>query len=325
MARLARRVLSYHAGGSSYRDYRWDLVSTLAYAAFEVDPATGNARDLHGWNSTPLIADAHASGATAVLVAQLFTAAACRAFLPSTKKRAALIQGLVKAVQDRHADGVNVDFEGVPADQRANLTTFFHELAAAFRTALPKVEISAALPAIDFAHAYDLAAIDALCDSVLLMAYDYAWRTAPNAGPVAPLGGGPYNVAASAHTYLKAGVRADRLLLGVPYYGYDWPTESTDPRSKTTGPATAHGYAHHVDAAAAYTRGFDRDAQSPWYCYKARDQPHVCWYEDAASLAAKYATVNSLGLAGIGIWTVAQGDNRPELWQAIESAFTVPA
>ena len=55
MANLTRQVLGYHTGGSSYRAYRWDLVSTLAYTGYDVDPATGDPTSLHQWNTTSLI------------------------------------------------------------------------------------------------------------------------------------------------------------------------------------------------------------------------------------------------------------------------------
>lgn len=322
MANLKSRVLGYHVGGSAFRAYRWDLVSTLAYVGYDVDPATGSPTSLHAWNTTSLIDVAHQSGAAVVLTVQLMGAVPTRQFLSVPAARATLIESLITAVKSRNGDGVNIDFEGVPGDQRANLVTFFKELSTALRTALPKAEISAALPAVDFAHAYDVAAIDALCDYVLVMGYDYAWSTGPTAGPVAPLSGGNYNVIASIQTHLKAGVQANRLLLGVPYYGYDWPTASADPRSKAAGSGHAYDYVHHTTAAAAHGRKFDPEAQSPWYCYTDGGQGHVAWYEDAVSLAAKYAMVTSQGLGGIGIWTVAQGGGKPELWSAIETAFS---
>lgn len=45
-------------------------------------------------------------------------------------------------------------------------------------------------------------------------------------------------------------------------------------------------------------------------------------YDDIQSLGSKYDLVNSEGLAGIGVWQVASGTGRSELWQLIQDKFT---
>ncbi len=329
---LARRVLGYHAGWSEIAPYRYDLLSTVAYVGYDVDPDSGSYTSLHGWDTTTLVEDAHAGGAKIVLTAQLMDPEGNRKLLSDPNKRATLIQTLLATVQARGGDGVNIDLEEVPGDQRDNFTQLMKDLAAAFHDAIPGSEVSAALPALK-SKAYDLTALGAVCDYALLMGYDYAWSTAPNAGPVAPLGGGGANVTLSVDMYLAADVPPGKLLLGVPYYGYDWKTESQDPRAKVIKdgngnivPGIGVSYVNNLAQVQKAGRNYDAVAASPWYAY-ADDggQSHVAWYDDAESLAAKYALVNARNLAGIGIWTLDYQGQLPDLWDAIEAAFAAGA
>jgi hypothetical protein len=55
-----------------------------------------------------------------------------------------------------------------------------------------------------------------------MMGYNYYWSGSSTAGPVAPLDGEDYDITGSIREdYLDEGVAPSRLLLGMPWYGYD--------------------------------------------------------------------------------------------------------
>ena len=326
MSTLKRRVLGYHFGNypALIPSYRFDLLSTIGYCGYSVNPKDGTAaNNLSGWGSTDLIAEAHASGTKVVLVAQLFGTDKTTAFLASPASRTTFVKTILHAVQSRGGDGVQLDFEEVPASQRANLKALLVDLATAFKDAIPGASISAALPALGHT-AFDLEAFATLCSDVVVMAYDYAWAAAPDAGPVAPLAGGGANVTATVTRYLAENFPKDRLLLGVPFYGFDWPTVDTKPHSAREKGflATAYGYNHNVAKAKQFGRHWDPTAATPYYAYVDGAQSHVVWYEDEQSLAAKYGLVNTKDLGGIGIWNLYWSDGAAPLWSAIQTAFT---
>jgi spore germination protein YaaH len=177
-----------------------------------------------------------------VLVVTSFGTTFNDAILGNPSKRSMLITTIVNEVQNAGGDGVNIDFEQVRASQRANMVVFMRDLASAIRGVIPGAEVSMATPAVDWSNAFDLAELSKICDYLVLMGYDYHWSSAPTAGPVAPLAGESYNVTRSVDTYLAAGVAPEKLLLGVPWYGYDWRVTDTSRMAATRGTGTAVTY-----------------------------------------------------------------------------------
>src|SRR5437867_5132354 len=124
----------------------YHLVSTIAYFSVGANregalvkgtvsaPSTGWA----GWTSsrmTNVIDQAHASGVRVVLTVSMMawdstSAANMAAFLGSSSARASLVGQIVSAVQDRGADGVNLDFEMVASSVRDQYTSFVRQVKA---------------------------------------------------------------------------------------------------------------------------------------------------------------------------------------------------
>ena len=158
----------------------------------------------------------------------------------------------------------------------------------------------------------------------MVMGYDYHWSGSTTTGPVAPLAGwGTYNVAWTIADYVRWGAPRSRMLLGVPYYGYRWPTASGDAGAATSGTGTALAYSTVVQEAEAHGRLWDATSSTPWY-REQTPQWRQGWYDDAQSLGAKYARVVSEELAGVGIWALGYDGTRPELWGALADAFRPP-
>lgn len=320
---LTRKVLGFHYGGSeaALNSYRWDLLSTLAYFSYEVDPATGLYSSINGWDTTGAIAAAHQNGSKIILTVTNLTGNANQSVLSDPAKQQTLIASIVETVSTRGGDGVLVDFENVPAALGDNFTAFMTALATQLRQVVPLAEVDCALPGIP-GNAYDLAALNNICDFLFAMTYDYSYSGSANAGPVSPLSGNGFNVTNSLNQYLANGVTPSRLLMGVPYYGRDWVTADETPRSTVVGDSKATTYSQNTNLAAQYGRNFDNTSSCAYITYiDGNGENHVLWYDDAASLELKYAIVAPMNIGGIGIWNLTQGQNVPELWQAISNAF----
>jgi spore germination protein YaaH len=327
-APLSRRVFGYHpywAGAEDHLKYDYSALSTIGYFSATVDTVTGSFSSVRSWRTTPLISYAHERGVKVVLVVTSFGNAFNDAILGNPVKRGMLITTIVNEVKNAGGDGVNIDFEQVRASQRANMVAFMSDLASALRGALPGAEVSMATPAVDWSNAFDLAELSKICDYLVLMGYDYHWSSAPTAGPVAPLAGESYNVTRSVDTYLAVGVAPEKLLLGVPWYGYDWRVVDTNRMAATRGTGTAVTY--KVAEPAAQVRGklFDAATGTAWYRYAVDTVQHQAWYDDSLSLSLKYGLVKSRGLGGIGIWALSYEGGRPEIWNGITQAFQVPS
>lgn len=324
IANLDHLVTGYHPYwvGDAFLSYDWALLSMVAWFSLELDGA-GQITNAHGWPWTALVAEAHAQGVKVLITATLFNASAIDALLASPGNRAAAIANLVAQVQAGDAGGVSIDFEGVPHARKADLVTFLGELRAALLAALPDPVLTIATPAVDWGDAFDYDQLAANCDYLAVMAYDYHWSGSANAGPVSPLGGwGTYDVPWTVNDYVTWGAPREKMLLGVPYYGYEWGTVSGAAGAATTGSGLARTYAQAAGDAALFGAVWDAPSSTPWMAYQDPTWFQT-WYDDGVSLAAKYDLVRSEGLAGVSVWALGYDGARPELWGALAGAFGI--
>src|SRR5262249_54856961 len=114
------------------------------------------------------------------------------------------------------------------------------------------------------------------------------------------------------------------VALGVPYYGYDWASQTGAINSPTTATGTAVLFKDAVVKAAADGGKLDAPSQTPWYEVQVSGAWHQTWYDDGESITDKYQYLKSRKLAGAMIWALGYDSGRTELWQAIETELGIP-
>ncbi len=329
----------------------YELLSTIAYFGVGAT-ATGDLLKRNsdgttstgwaGWSSARLAAvidAAHARHTRVVLTVQSFAwttgqARTQAALLGSPVARLNLARQVAAAVRDRGADGVNLDFEPLVKGREAAFVAFVRTLRAELDRIAKGYQLT--FDTTGWIGNYPLEALTApgAADAVFVMGYDYRIASSSSAGSVAPLNGPLYDLTDTAATYLER-VPAAKLILGVPYYGRAWSTTS-DALNATTladirsGPSASVVYGTAVDLAAQHGRRWDPVEQTAWLAYRRKwcDNRGACvttwrevYYDDAASLRAKYDTINRYGLRGAGIWALGYDGRRPELYAAIRDKF----
>ena len=314
----SKKVFGYHPywQGTKWQSYNYDLLTTIAYFSAETN-STGDLTNLHGWPATDLINKAHANGVEVVLTVTLFDKSDIETLLSHNSYRDRLIKNLLYEVVRAGADGVNIDFESFPATQKSNLVSFVKDLRTALRDSIPKAQVTLATPAVDWSNAWDFNALANESDGLFIMGYDYHWKGSTTTGPVAPLSGGSYNITNTINTYLSVtNNNYDKLILGNPYYGYEWPSSSGDKGANTTGNGTAAIFSVAESKALSYGKLLDSVSQTPWYKYQ-NPTWFQTWYDDSLSLSKKYDFAISKKLGGVGIWALGYDDGYDELWNAL--------
>ncbi len=321
---LTHKVFGWHpywANANAYMSYDYEALSHIAFFSYEVDTATGGYTTLRGWDTTPIISYAHQRGVKVILTVTNFGSQRNTELLTDTAKQWNLINTLILQLQSRNGDGVNFDFETVPAAQKANMVSFCRRAVKGIKAALPTAEISLATPAVNWSEGWDLGSLAGICDYIIMMGYNYYWSGSATAGPVAPVSGETYNIGRSINEdYLNAGVPSDKLLLGVPWYGYDWPVTSSARKAPTTGTGKSRIYDTALSLAAIHTRIFDDITGVPYVSYEDSGWRQM-WYDDSLSLQIKSNLSKDLHLAGIGIWALSYETGEPELWEGLKTAF----
>ena len=59
----------------------------------------------------------------------------------------------------------------------------------------------------------------------------------------------------------------NQIILGLPFYGYDYSTDSNQPGANITNEQPIH-IEDAINNSQIYGRIWDSDSNTPWYCYK---------------------------------------------------------
>ena len=241
-------------------------------------------------------------------------------------------------------DGLDIDWEypGLPgaghpyrAEDKQNFTALLKELRSRFdaeskRTGR-RLYLTIAMGAGDDVLAHtEMRKVARYVDTVNLMTYDYYEAGSdPTTGHHAPLFADPEDPKkassdATAREYEKAGVPAEKMLLGVPFYGRAFGDVEDKNHGLFQPGKTVAGFNGQYSAIAAnllgqgYTRYWDDAAKAP-YLYNAEKHIFVT-YEDPESLAAKCKYVREHKLGGVMFWEYF-GDPEEKLLETIDKGL----
>jgi spore germination protein len=296
----------------------WAQLTHLAVFHVRVNP-NGGLDNTTFWRSEEaksLVDQAHRAGAKVLLTAANLTHEECHALLQDQAARENAIEALIQeALVTQRGDGLILDFEAMHAEEREPFARFAAALAEKLHQRHPDALFMVLLPPINWVGAYDEEALGTAADYLILMTYNYSWRTS-DPGPVAPLP----NVKKTIERYLSIISPSSKVLLGLPVYGYDYPSSSGErgaKRREDVGPVRTVRYAEPALFAEKVGAKllWDVQSQSPWFVYSLDGVPHQVWYEDQKSAALKLDLVSLYGLAGVSVWNLGFEDS--SFWEVV--------
>lgn len=254
--------------------------------------------------------------------------------LADPTSRATHVATIVAFAAANGFDGIDLDYEKFAFSDgrstwdttRPNWVAFVTDLATALHAAKKMLTISAP-PSGDYS-VYDYEAIGKVVDGIRIMAYDYSTGAA---GPIAPIAWVENIIAAA-----KKLVPADKLVLGVPVYGYDWPAQITgtcpggqadQPHRRNVSAKTANALAAAkgivptwIPAVAERTFGYTEQLSGVDAGGAATTctVTHTVWYSDAESVHDRAYLAERDDLAGIAVWSLGSDDDL--VWSGIAAA-----
>ena len=343
--------LPYWEVNSSDLSIQYDKISTIAYFGVGAK-GDGNLMKVNtdgsvttgwgGWTSskmTSIINKAHTTGTRVVLTIQSFawnTSGADRQkqLLGSSTNRLRLARSIVAAVRDRGADGVNLDFEPLVSGYGPQFTALVRTVRAELDKVAKGYQIT--FDTLGFIGNYPIedATAPGGADAIFVMGYDYRTSAHSPVGSIAPLSRTGYDIRETVAAY-TARVPASKVILGVPYYGRAWSTETSALNARNIsgaqyGSSATVVYTSALPYFASYGKNYDTKEQVAWTAYRRENctATYGCvnpwrqlYIDDARGLGAKYALINQYNLRGAGIWALGYDGTRTELWQAIADAF----
>ncbi len=214
---------------------------------------------------------------------------------PEVRKKA--VDSIVEEVLRQGYDGINIDFENIPYSDRGYLTEFMRLLYEKLHSHGKIVT-----QAVGLSYVYDHKALAEYNDYLIVMAYGYHY-SGSGPGPIAPL----YWLEDVIRNMLKY-VPREKLIIGVPLYGYDWPKG---------GRGSAVTYYDAISLAGAYGAKvrFDNASGEAYFRYSSGGLEHEVWFQVAKSFEVRAKLIKAFGLDKIAVWRVGQED--PLIWDII--------
>jgi hypothetical protein len=302
----------------------FDLADLTTVAYFGVDVASSGAivESGAGWvgyesqDLANLITAAHAYGDRVLLSAECFSQSALDYMTHNVATVAPVLVGsLASAMEAKRFDGVNLDFEGLGSADRAGFASLVTAVASGLRAIDPAWEITVdtyGSSATDPSGFFDVPALASVVNQIFVMAYDMQDDSVPS--PTAPLVGGGYNDTVVAASY-AAVAPPSKVILGVPFYGYEWPTASGTLGAVATGKPTPVSYAQIM--AGHHPLYWDPRTMSAWTSFQVGNQWYEAYFDDPTTLALKADLASHYGLGGVGIWALGMDGNDPAMVKAL--------
>ncbi len=233
-----------------------------------------------------------------------------RAFLASPERSAAHRADIVSLAARLGVDGVDLDYENLPAGERDRFSSFVRALAdelharglALSVTVQPKTgETTSRGPG-----AMDWRALCSAADRIQVMLYNqHNASTGP--GPVAGI-----DWVRRVTDYGLKACPATSIVPVLKVSGMDWGPDRSSWLS----------FSEATELIARVKPRLRRDRQDrvPWFAYRTAEGRHVVYYEDASSLRAKADVLKGRGLSRIVLWSL--GSEDPETAVRIGSRTT---
>ncbi len=230
-----------------------------------------------------------------------------------------VLDQVVSVMLDKGYLGLDIDFEFIEPEDRDGYIRFIEEARRRLQEygffvnvdLAPKT--SAAQRGLLY-EAHDYAAVGAASDTVLLMTYEWGYTYGP------PMAVAPLNRVREVVSYAVTEIPPDKIMMGIPNYGYDWPL----PFERGTTSAVSIGNDYAVQLAARYGAEiqYDEDAQSPYFEYhRPNGARHIVWFEDVRSIRAKYDLADEFGLRGTGYWNAMRPFNQN--WAFLSASYQI--
>jgi len=264
-----------------------------------------------------------------------------QSLLNSNTAQENLISDTVGLAKKNNLNGVTIDFEytGTPdAVYQKEFTYFSNKLSSQLKEQAPNATLALSIMPLSGKETglYNFSKLVPLYDYFIGMTYDYYGQNSSVAGPVAPLNGfkeGKYffDVATTYKDFLTY-IPKTKLLMGIPFYGWEWTVENGTIINSSTFPSDSpDSYA----AIISYARSREDSDLKPnqcqwekyaeetwcWFTDKQSGIDHQAWIVDNRMIQARLNYTNKQSFAGIAIWTLGLDKGYPDLWNEINKTF----
>jgi peptidoglycan-N-acetylglucosamine deacetylase len=205
------------------------------------------------------------------------------------------IKDLLAYVKTNNFAGINIDFEEINPNDKANFTHFIDKVSKAFHQ--QGLMITLDVPPKN--NSYDYASLAAQVDRMIVMLYD-THNAMSKPGPVAPTDWVKDSLS-------QLHIPSQKLIVSLGSYGYDWEENSNQPADTMTfGDIMDLGMGTNLQVY------WNKQTGNPYLRYKMNGKKHIVWFLDAATFYNQMNLAIHSGSQGIAVWRL--GSEDPSIW-----------
>ena len=254
------------------------------------------------------------------------------------------LNSILEVYRKFNFNSINIDFEyvGTPNETtQQNFSNFISNLKTRCMVinAGCEVDIDVFADSARKTRLQNLQTLSSIADHIIVMAYDYYRKTSTQAGPVAPLRGACQNfentncLEQDINTNLSEIsklVPSTKIILGIPFYGYQWQTVSNDFLSNTfAGTGSLATYQRIMSlfsdpAISSLSANWSSNTLSPYLTFTTDNKNYQIQFENPQSIELKVNLVKSANLGGIAIWALGYEVPYLDIWQPISDYLNNP-
>lgn len=314
---MAINIFAFYNGlteqerGYSYFQRYGQLLDEIAFFQIPIQPNG----ELAGHPSRKLINEAHRKGVKAyVTITNLtpsgqFSTPLMTQLVRNPAFSSQVLQNIRNLLSTYRLDGVNFDLEKAAPQDRNLYSQLIYNWTVQLRQDNYRVTLDAPAKTSDdptdiWKGVFDYQVLGQIVDEIILMTYEEHWPGSPP-GSVASL---PW--VSQVLDYALANIPAQKIVMGVPLYGYDW--------IQGNG-AKAISYRRATELARRMGAPLQWDAQqhSTFFRYSSEGKQHTVYFEDLRSLKEKLDLVIQRGIKGVALWEM--NLSYPELWTTLQT------
>lgn len=228
------------------------------------------------------------------------------------------IRNIMQTFREKNYYGIDIDFEYVYPNDKEAYNSFLTRMSDLLSPR--KITLTTALAPKKSGEqqgllytAHDYAHHGKKADHVILMTYEWGYTKGP------AMAVSPVSEVKKVLEYATSVIPPQKILLGIPNYGYDW----TLPFVKgSSARSISNVEALELAAREGATIQYDEESQAPFFHYRDDSgNRHEVWFSDARSIRASMELVDQYNLGGVSYWTI--GRPFPQNWLVLRSMYNV--
>ena len=236
-----------------------------------------------------------------------FSVELAAALFDSPEFQSALLDSVIEKMQVKGYTSLDVDFEFLGRENAARYAEFIRYCRTRLRpygygvmTALAPKTSDTQAGALYEGHDYAL--LGEAADAVLLMTYEWGYTYGP------PMAVSPIKPVREVVDYALTRIPAEKILLGISNYGYDFTLPYVQGVSRAPSVSTRQAFSLASEKGAEIF--FDETVLAPYFDYTENGRAHRVWFEDVRSISSRLRLIAEYQLRGALWWNLNRENNQ---------------